>query len=194
MARSQAEYTAHLQALLPTGLAWPRGADADLTRLLEAMAAELARVDGRAADLRDEADPRTTYEMLYDWERIAGLPGACMAGLSQSVAERRDALVGKLSERGGQSRAYFIALAARLGYAITITEFQPFTAGSPAGDILSNGAWVFAWQVNAAANTTRTFKAGSGAGEILANWGNTLLECAINDDAPAHTIVQFAYT
>ena len=45
------DYLASLQALLPQGFAWPRQADAALTRLLLAWADEFARVDIRAADL-----------------------------------------------------------------------------------------------------------------------------------------------
>jgi len=194
MASSATQYRQQLQALLPDGLAWPRGEQAQLTKLIDAFAAEFARADRRADDLRNEADPRTAWEMLADWERITGLPGKCMAGVAQTIDERRDALVGKLGELGGQSRDYFIALAARLGFTITITEFRPFVAGSHAGDPAANGDWISVWQVNAALNMVRTFKAGSAAGEALASWSNTLLECAIKDDAPAHTIVQFAYT
>lgn len=193
---TSAEYLAQLQALLPQGKAWPREADAALTQLLAAWADEMARVDGRAADLIEEADPRATAELLADWERVASLPDSCVAayGITQTTAQRRNALVAKLTTIGGQSAAYYIALAASLGYAITVTEFDPFTAGSAAGDDLTNGDWAYAWQVNAAQETIIDFTAGeSSAGDPLRAWGNELLECVIRRLRPAHTHVLFAY-
>lgn len=190
------EYLAQLQALLPQGPAWPREANAALTQLLAAWADELARVDGRAADLIEEADPRTTAELLADWERVADLPDACVAayGITQTTAQRRAALVAKLTTIGGQSAAYFISLAASLGYTISVTEFAPFTAGSDAGDDLTNGDWAYAWQVNAPQETIIEFSAGaSSAGDPLRAWGNELLECVIRRLRPAHTHVLFAY-
>lgn len=196
MALTAADYLAQLQALLPQGFAWPRQADAALTKLLLAWADEMARIDGRAADLVEEADPRTTAELLADWERVAGLPDPCVAalGISQTTAQRRAALVAKLTTIGGQSAAYYIALAASLGYTITVTEFNPFQAGSDAGDALTNDGWRFVWQVNAPAANIVEFAAGrSSAGEPLRSWDNELLECVINRLRPAHTHVLFAY-
>lgn len=196
MALTAADYLAQLQALLPQGFAWPRQADAALTKLLLAWADEMARIDGRAVDLVDEADPRTTAELLADWERVAGLPDPCVAalGVSQTAAQRRAALVAKLTTIGGQSAAYYIALAASLGYTITVTEFSPFQAGSDAGDALTNDGWRFVWQVNAPEASIVEFAAGrSSAGEPLRAWGNELLECVINRLRPAHTHVLFAY-
>ena len=197
MGLTATDYLAQLQALLPQGPAWPREADAALTQLLAAWADELARVDGRAADLVEESDPRTTAELLADWERVAGLPDACVAALAgtQTTTQRRAALVGKLTTIGGQSAAYYIALAASLGYTITVTEFAPFQAGhSAAGDPLSNDEWMFAWQVNAPEESIVEFSAGrSCAGEPLRAWGNELLECVISRLRPAHTHVLFAY-
>ena len=196
MALTAADYLAQLQALLPQGFAWPRQADAALTKLLLAWADEMARIDGRAADLVEEADPRTTAELLADWERVAGLPDPCVAalGINQTTAQRRAALVAKLTTIGGQSAAYYIALAASLGYTITVTEFSPFQAGSAAGDALTNDGWQFVWQVNAPEASIVEFAAGrSSAGEPLRSWGNELLECVINRLKPAHTYVLFAY-
>jgi len=197
MGLTATDYLAQLQALLPQGPAWPRDADAELTRLLAAWADEMARIDARAADLVEEADPRTTAELLADWERVAGLPDACVEALAgaQTTAQRRAALVGKLTTIGGQSAAYYIALAASLGYAITVTEFRPFRAGqSCAGDALTNDEWIFAWQVNAPETTIVDFAAGrSCAGDPLRAWGNELLECVITRLKPAHTHVLFAY-
>ena len=194
MQADTAQYLHLLQQLLPPGAAWPREPDAVLTKLLSAFSDSLADTHNRAVDLIDESDPRTTNEMLADWERLAGLPTACLAGLDQTAEERRATLHAHVTSRGGQSRAYFIALAAALGYEITITEFRPLKAGFEAGAACCGSDWWFVWLVNAPETTIRTFKAGtSKAGEPVRTWGNERLECEISRRKPAHTLVQFAY-
>lgn len=196
MALTDTDYLRQLQALLPLGPAWPKDDDATLTRLLQALAGELARVDGRVWQLAEEADPRTTGELFADWERVAGLPDACAEAFGgvQTQAQRRAALVAKLVTLGGQSPAYYIGLAAALGYAITVTEFSPFTVVSRVNSPIYGTAWRFAWQVNAALNTVRKFKVSDTVADPLAVWGNALLECVINRLKPAHSTVLFSYT
>lgn len=187
-------YLRQLQALLPPGAAWPREDSATLTQTLWALAEEFARVDGRAAVLVDEADPRDTFELLIDWERAYGLPAPCMAGTSQTLQQRRNALVAQVAGIGDQSRQYFIDLAASAGFTITITEFRPFTVGSRVNDPIYNEIWRVAWQVNAPQTTVEWFTVTSGVNEGLRSWGNQLLECLISRLKPAHTKVLFAYS
>ncbi len=188
------KYLGLLQNLLPAGIAWTREKDSVLTALLEGLAVEPARVDDRALDLIDEADPRTTFELLTDWEQTCGLPDECTEA-AETLQQRREAVVGKLTAIGGQTAEYFIEVAAQIGYLVTIDEFRPFRAGSStAGDPLTNGDWQFTWRVNAPEVTTWPFKVGqSTVGEPLRKWGNEKLECAINRLRPAHTHVIYAY-
>lgn len=195
MPRTAAEYREQLKALLPPGRALPREPGTTLETLLDGMADELARLDGRAEVLLEEANPLTTYELLPDWERVAGLPDKCAGTLEDTIQGRRNALVSKLASSGGQSAAYFIEVAAALGYVVSITEYRPFRAGlSAAGDPLSNGDWIFTWRINAPETTFVEFRAGqSTAGESLRTWGNDTLECKISQLKPAHTNVLFGY-
>lgn len=187
-------YVSLLQNLLPQGWAWPREPDTNMENLLTAKAEELNRVGCRVQDQLTEAYPLTTSELLTDWERMTGLPETC-EGQAETVALRREAVAQKLSSIGGQSPGFYIDVAERLGYTITITEFSPFRVGvNSAGDPLYGEDWAYAWQVNAPEETVRYFAAGQGAaGEPLASWGNELLECVISRLKPAHTIVIFAY-
>lgn len=194
MVLTAADYLNQLQALLPHGPAWPREPDALLTRMLSGFAEELARVDARLAVLVNEADPRGTYELLTDWERVAGLPDSCLAGATQSTAERRSALVARLTTIGGQTPAYFVALAASLGYAVTVSEFRPYRVNSAVNDPIYGELWIFVWQVNSALDTVRRFTVQGAVDDPLASWGNAILECAISRLKPAHTKVLFAYT
>ena len=190
-----ADYLEQLKALLPPGQAFPREAGTTLHDLLDGMSIELARVDGRGEALAIEANPATASEMLSDWERVAGLPDKCSGVLEETLQGRKSALLTKLASTGGQSPAYFIALAASLGYTVTIEEFRPFRAGrSRAGDLLTNGPWFFTWLIRAPEVSVTEFRAGrSAAGERLRTWGNDSLECKINQLKPAHTIALFAY-
>lgn len=194
MAGTVEGYVELLEALLPPGIAWKSEDGTSMRDLLTAMADELARVDARSEALHDEADPRTTVELLADWERVAGLPDNCALGV-QTLQERRAALVARMTARGGQSRIFFVQLAASLGFEVSITEYRPFRAGiSRAGDALTNGDWIFTWRVNAPETTITSFRSGlSAVGEPLRKWGNAALECALERVAPAHTIVLFGY-
>jgi uncharacterized protein YmfQ (DUF2313 family) len=195
MAYSADEYRNQLAQLLPPGFAIPAYEGTEAYQLIDGIAQELARLDGRAETLIKEANPATTTELLPDWERVAGLPDDCSNGEDSTVEQRRRALLAKLTATGGQSAAYFIEVAAALGYTITITEFRPFRVGmSQVGQPLSNDDWIYTWRVNAPEETVTTFKVGlSTVGDPLASWGNDMLECYLNKIKPAHTILLFGY-
>jgi uncharacterized protein YmfQ (DUF2313 family) len=133
--RSGGDYTQAFLALLPRGQAWPREPGSTLAGVVDGLSQYYGYVDGRAADLLErESDPRTTIELLSDWERAWGLPDPCFAS-PQTVEARRLILVLWMTWLGGQSRQYFINLMAWLGYTIEIQEFAPFMCGvSTLGD------------------------------------------------------------
>lgn len=191
---SAGEYRDALAALLPTGAAWSRDPASVLMQLLAALAAELARVDLRASQLLAETDPAATAELLGDWERVVGLPDPCVTQ-AQTIAERRRALEGRLTAVGGQSIAFFVALAARLGYSVTIDEFASSGAATAAGIVFSGDEWAHIWRVNVPEPVAiNPFRAGAGAaGEPLRSWSNEVIECQFNRYKPAHTKVLFAY-
>jgi len=192
MVRALADYLQQMQALLPRGDAWSHEPDNVLTKLLTALAKEFSRVDARASDILDEADPRTTYELLVEWERVAGLPDTCTDQVD-TLQERRDALVSKLTGIGNQSRQYFIDIAAALGYTITITEYRPYFVNTAINMPINDESWRFVWSVNAPEETIRSMTVNSEVDMPLRDWGNEQLECLINKFKPAHTHALFAY-
>lgn len=196
MGLSAEDYLVQAQALLPPGPAWPREADAFITRLLEALCLEYARVDARVLGLLDEADPRTTGELLLDWERVAGLPDGCVAdsGEQQTIAQRRAALVARLTMLGAQSASYYVALAASLGYAISVTEFDVHDVDDDVDAPVYGEDWAHAWQVTAALYQVIESDVESSVDDALAAWSNVALECVLNRFKPAHTVLIFAYT
>lgn len=192
---SLADYVSAFQNLLPRGRVWQTDPASVQAQLEAGLVASTQRVNVADAALLVDAFPSTTVYLLPEWESALGLPDPC-AGPAPTVAARQQQVVARFTNGGGQSAAYFIALAKALGFTITTTMFAPFRAGqSHAGDPLG-GPWsFFTWQVNAPLNTVSYFRAGhSRAGEPLASWGNTVLECELNALDPAHTVVQFAYS
>jgi uncharacterized protein YmfQ (DUF2313 family) len=187
-------YKAQLGQLLPPGKAFANSDNSKLGDLLAAQSVELARVDGRAEDMILEADPRTTNEMLPDWERVCGLPDECTGG-GETVEERRQLVTAKYTQRGGQSPGFFQELAATLGYDVEIEEYHAFRVGDDTGDPAYDDDWAHAFSVLVPDETTvRYFASFSGcAGEPLATWGDDALECVITRAKPAHSTVLFAY-
>ncbi len=191
---TQDDYAQGLNGLLPQGEVWAIEAGSVLAAVMRALAAEMSRLDARAAQLLAETDPATTTELLGDWERVVGLPDPCVT-LGQTVAERRAALEGRLTSVGGQSKLFFVQLAARLGYAVTVDEFASAGAATSAGISFTGDGWAHTWRVNVPATVGITpFRVGSGAvGEPLRAWSNEVLECQFNRLKPAHTNLLFAY-
>jgi uncharacterized protein YmfQ (DUF2313 family) len=192
MGVTAAEYLTLLQSLLPPGAAWTREPEADMTKTLQALADDFAMLDDRALAFLEECDPRTTYELLSEWEAATSLPDIIYSN-SQTVIEKRLALESKLTSVGGQSIPAYIALAARLGYTITITEFRPFTVNSNVTEAIQDVPWRFLWQVNSATVPTNDASCLSPCTDPLRSWGEELLETAIRKYKPSHTEVIFTY-
>lgn len=189
-------YGQQLAQLLPPGTAWTQEPESNLQHLLRALGESLARVHQRSDDLFRETDPRQTYELLERWESALGLPDSCSLEGSQTVAERVQAVVAKLISAGGQSRAYFIALAATLGYPdVTITEYWARRHGrSRMGEPYGGEDWEEVWQLNLPEQQVTARQYGRSAyGEPYRIWGDTRLECIVSRDKPAGSIVLFSY-
>ena len=165
-----------------------------LSATIEAEANALNLADAKAGMVYSTIFP-DSGEGLADWERELGLPDPCLVGQSQTVGQRVQAVVSKLSGRAGQSNPYFVALAKSLGYDITITTFTPARAGiARAGDPINGGDWSFTWRINAPAVTATHASAGAtGAGDPLTAWGNRALECRLGQMKPAESILLFGY-
>jgi uncharacterized protein YmfQ (DUF2313 family) len=188
------DYQQVLADLLPRGFAWPRDLSSVIMRTMRGLAEEYARVTARDCDLLAEAYPCGATETLSDWERVTGLPDPCTGPLP-TIQQRRLAICGRLAAFGGASEAYFIHLAASLGFQIQIETFDPFRASqNRAGQPLYNEDWAFAWRVIVQGGTAITwFRAGqSAAGEPLADWGHNLLQCEFENYKPAHTVIIWA--
>ena len=90
----------------------------------------------------------------------------------------------KFGARGALTTAYFITLAAALGFTITITEFSPYTVDMPCDEPLLEPEWAFIWQVNAPQITTFYFSVEeSSLDDPLETYDANELVCRITQDA-----------
>lgn len=155
---------------------------------------ELDRVQADGARVLGALRPFVWQQWLPDWERVYGLPGPCAKG-DQLLQVRMALLALAFQERGGISRRWLKRYALLAGYEVDIAGFRPFRAGhSQAGDPLTNGPWIFAFQVTATGDVACVFKAGqSPAGDALRHWGDPILECVIAWRKPAHAIAIISY-
>lgn len=189
--RTRQAFAHALSAMLPEGPVWPREIGSTLQRALLSLTEPVARW---AIDcgifLAREAFPPSADLMLSDWERVLGLPDACIP-YPETFVERQAAVADKLARRpGAQSREYFIGIATRLGYHETavspselpapvplitggrletkITEFRPFMAGvSRCADsrwTIAPPAMRFTWLVNVPGRRLTWFRCGHNGG------------------------------
>lgn len=188
------DYREQLKRLAPPGIAIPTDNNSRWVKLLDALAQECARVDAMAVLLINESLPDTTQLLLPNWERVAGLPDEC-SDLGDTFAIRKQNLLAKIAARGGCTKQYFIDIALKFGFVITISEYDQFRVDINAvEDALNGEAWEFTFLVSAPEETITWFRSSEAtAGEPLATWGNERLECLINRLKPAQTLALFAY-
>lgn len=165
-----AQWRDQLLAALPPGKAWPQGPGTVFYELTWGLAEGFARAEARIEDLLIEADPRSTSELLPEWEQRYGLPRC--GDLEQTTTERRDTLVATIQDEGNGSPDHLISLAAAVGYVITIDENTPDA---------------FTFTVNAPLDTITSARFGIARyGDPYRKWGNELLQCLINFYKHAH--------
>jgi uncharacterized protein YmfQ (DUF2313 family) len=153
-----------------------------------------ARLQVALNSLIAEIFPCSTRQLLPEWEATLGLPDPCIGHLGNLQMQQQLVCV-KFVARGGQSKQYFIDLAAKLGYEISITEFAPFRAGiNRAGDPVYGSGWAHVWRITARSPIVYFLAGKSTAGERLRQWGDPLLQCVMDAIKPAHTVLLFAYT
>ncbi len=179
-----AAYLAQAIQLLPSGKAWQVTPDSMLGQLLGMSADGSAALDTLANSLLDEVDPRTTTQMVADWETVVGLPNACTPA-STDIDDRRAAIWQKYTDQGGQSLPYFVALGVSLGYDIVIRELSQFTCESRCTDHVGDAQWAFTWKI-----TVRPVDEDT---PPLAAFQNPGFECIIRTASPAHMVPIFSY-
>ena len=119
---TQQEQATTIQRYLPGGKAFAAAqvTGTNIRKLFLGFATELLRVDSLITLFRIDTKPDETLYFLDEWEAAVGIPDHCFTGKGP-IDDRRLAVLIKLSALGIQTNADFLALATRLGIAITIS-------------------------------------------------------------------------
>jgi uncharacterized protein YmfQ (DUF2313 family) len=210
---NQDDFAVALANLFPTGAAWSRDDDDSVfMQFIFGLAGPWADV-AVAADLllEIESDPGKATLMLPDWEKSFGLPDPCVAE-PLTFADRRTALIQRMTLLGEADRNFLISQAAKIGYGISrIIEFSPYMCGiSMCGDTrILNAQWDpnryrwelgvprWYWLVRVGAERLVYFHCASGICGVnrLLDFGFASdLECLLRRIKPAHTEVIFDYS
>ena len=191
---NEADFQQAMLRLLPQGRVWRRDPGSNLSALFLGLAPTYTRNTEAAAQVLIDASPATTQNLLLEWERSLGLPDPCTAA-NPSVQQRRAAVRAKWGARGSLTIPYFINLAAKLGFTITIQECAPYAVDMPCDMSLNGPEWAFVWQVSAPQITTFYFSVDqSSVDDPLESYDAGELVCRITADAPAETLVLFKFS
>jgi uncharacterized protein YmfQ (DUF2313 family) len=172
-------YKKTLHQLLPPGQGMPED-DPELDDLLAGLALEMHREDKRMWIAWYEGDPQKTVYLVERWEELLGLPGC--DDTADTPQERRDAIQGKIAAQHSGTPAFFISLAATMGYTITITTGFATLASrcgvARCGAARSTGLHsVFHWIVHGTSGSN-----------------DAALECLFDEIKPDHTTVSFDWS
>ncbi|MFC3340673.1 YmfQ family protein [Paracandidimonas soli] len=194
--KTEGDYYRQLLQLLPLGPAWDSDLNPGVHGVLRAAAREFARIDARADDLLGEMVPTGVRELLPDWERVMGLPDRCTA-VQPQFWQRRAEVVRRFGAVGEQRPAYFIQIAALMGYpGARVIEHRAPRFGRSRFGAARWGTWgqQFIWTLQLGMRQARGLRWGA------AMWGNRFgvipgdeIECVIRRYAPSHTVVFFEY-
>ena len=181
MALTEADYLQQLQQLLPPGPAFDLALEPDWAQIVAALAPELARVDGNGEALVRELNPATASVLLPHWELYLDLPDVCTVPGSQTLEERRQAVLDKLTATGAPQLSYYRKVGSQVGITVDIEEFRPARVGlTNVGDFIYAAAWPWSWIASVPIETYGT--------EAVA-----ALDCRLQRDAPEYTDVVLGF-
>lgn len=194
--RTAADYYAQLRALLPPGPAWDASLAPEFDSYLRSLSLELERVDARAFDLLNEADPATTHELVSDWERGMQLPDPCL-GETPSFEDRKIAVRVRRGSVGGQTPAFFVQIAISQGYPdAKVVEHRAPRFGRARFGRARFGTWAaqFMWTLYTGKRKRLGRRFGASYwGERFGANPAAALECLIRRAAPAHGLETIIY-
>lgn len=192
------KYKRLVAKLFPKGFVWDRIDEpgTNLYKYTEGVSQEACRVELRGIDLIREVDPRTTLELLTDWETTVGLPDECSAEAT-TISARRQLVLQRLTSRGGLSAQDYIDIAAAFGIEadIEIDSALPAYCGTAVcGDRMYDLDWWFYFVVRSSDFLVNWARCGQAVcGDRIRTFGNDPLECTIKKLKPAHTDVIFEF-
>lgn len=191
------DYDQALDRLLPRGPIWKRVPGSILDSVLHSIAIELARIDTKADKVLDEADPRTSFDLLDHWFTDWGIPSACLSALSDpTLEEKRRELIAKILSGSSLTAQFFKDMAETLGYEAEIVTYSAFTVNDSVDKGLYGTEWNTAYSMGVkvkAISTQRIFNTTWTVDQPLSVWGDRLFECLMRELIPAHVTAIFEY-
>lgn len=191
------DYDQALDRLLPRGPIWKRVPGSMLDAVLHSIAIELARIDAKADKVLDEADPRTSFDLLDHWFTDWGIPSACLTTLSDpTLEEKRRQLIAKILSGSSLTTQFFKDMAETLGYEAEIVTYSAFTVNDSVDKGLYGTEWNTAYSMGVkvkAISTQRIFNTTWTVDQPLSVWGDRLFECLMRELIPAHVTAIFEY-
>jgi uncharacterized protein YmfQ (DUF2313 family) len=181
MALTETDYAQQLAQLLPPGPAFDLTLQSDWAQIVAALTPELARVDSNGEALLLEVNPATATVLLPYWEGYLGLPDLCTVVGSQTLEERRQAVIDKLTATGAPQLSYYRKLGTQLDIAVQIQEFREARVGpASVGDFLYGDGWPWSWIASTPVEAYGTEAAAT-------------LDCRLQRDAPEYTDVLLGF-
>lgn len=197
MSRSVDAILSDLRLLMPRGWAWTsvRYGSRLIGLVLAVFGAAIARVEGLTDELGEELNPATSTKLLDRFEAVLGPDPCGLDDLAAPIGTRRFQAWRRWTWKGGASKAWFIAVAAKYGVTITIETYRPVVCGDELGARpLICSPEQFVWKVGLPLTWERRPILGDQVcGELMGEIGLSPVECLIRRFAPAHTTVVFAY-
>jgi uncharacterized protein YmfQ (DUF2313 family) len=158
-----------ISRLLPDGRAWEKIRH---SFLVEGIAWEVKRLSDSVIELTNEIFPQTTTAMILDFEIMLGIDNSTL-----TLAERRVAIIDKLSKKGSFTLNDFYFAADQLNVTVNIVIQYPFRVGiNRIGDRLYGLEWQYVIFIEAPLPQ------------------NQVLEDALNNMKPAWTSLVFIYS
>lgn len=196
MSRDVSTVLAELLALTPPGAALPHDNESAWSKFLQPTADAVSTLEAALEELLVEIDPAAATVLLPDYERVLGPDPYGRDQQPLTIAQQQALAYSRWTTKYGVRPADFIALAATLGIAITITEYRFSQIGDAIGDFLTEPPTQFIWVVNMPSATEFWATAGgSGIGNYLSYFQpNDMIEALFEGRAPAHTDVVFNYS
>lgn len=184
------DYFAAIQKLLPQGAIWELIEGEDLANITNALADFFARIDARIDDLPHEFDSRETIDLITDFETDYGLPRCGF--VSESLSARRDMIRQRFLTEGRCDHDYYIALAALLGFEISIQPTATFEIGDPVGGFFGDGE-PHTLEITIHESGFDFLLAGEFAGELLVEGELPSIECILRKEVHGYIALEFVY-
>lgn len=125
---SAADYLGAMQALMPRGAIWSRDPSTVQAKVLAGLTKSYEVQNARANYLLVDGFPRTTNELLPEWEASLGLPSSA-AGPAPALLARQALVVARFVGAGGVSIPCFTRYAGLLGFGVAVQGHAPFRCG-----------------------------------------------------------------